>query len=61
VAPKEGKRTMMSFKEFYLHSAKGAKAPPRPRTRFKTHKTPNKILDRIKKLEAVKRRLGVGS
>jgi hypothetical protein len=51
---------MMTFKEFYLHSSKGGKAPPRAWRRFKTHKTPNKILDRIKKLKAAKRRLGVG-
>ena len=36
---------MMSFKEFYLHSSKGAKAPPRAWRSSKTHKTPNqKIL-----------------
>jgi hypothetical protein len=61
VAPKEGKRTMMTFKEFYLHSSKGNKAPPRAWRRVKTYAMPNKILDRIKKLKAVKRRLGVGS
>ena len=45
---------MMSFKEFYLSSSKGAKAPPRAWRRVKTHKTQNKILDRIKKLKAAK-------
>ena len=45
---------MMSFKEFYQRSSKGAKAPPRPWTRPKTHKTPNRILDRLKKLKAAK-------
>jgi hypothetical protein len=44
----------MTFKEFYERSCKGAKAPPRPWRRFKTHKKPNKILDRIKKLKAAK-------
>ena len=45
---------MMTFKEFYLQSSKGDKAPPRPWTRSKTHKMPNKILDRLKKLKAAK-------
>jgi hypothetical protein len=45
---------MLKFKEFYLQSTKGAKAPPRPWRSFKTHKTQNKILDRIKKLKAAK-------
>jgi hypothetical protein len=61
VAPKEGKTTMMTFKEFYLQRSKSAKAPLRPWRRLKTHKTPNKILDRIKKLKAAKCRLGVSS
>ena len=45
---------MMSFKEFYQRSSKGEKAPPRPWRKLKTHKTPNRILDRIKKLKAAK-------
>jgi len=45
---------MMSFKEFYQRSSKGTKAPPRKPESFKTHNTPNKILDRIKKLKAAK-------
>jgi len=45
---------MLTFKEFYLRSSKGAKAPPRAWRRFKTQKMPNRILDRIKKLKAAK-------
>ena len=52
---------MMTFKEFYLQSSKGNKAPPRPRRKFKTHNMPNKILDRIKKRKAAKCRSNVGS
>jgi hypothetical protein len=52
---------MLTFKEFYLRSSKGAKASPRAWRRFKTHKTPNRILDRIKKLKAVKCRSSVDS
>ena len=52
---------MMTFKEFYLRSSKGAKAPPRAWRRFKTHKKQDEILDRIKKLKAAKSRSGVGS
>ena len=52
---------MMTFKEFYLRSSKGAKAPPRAWPRFKTHKTQNKILNRIKKLKAAKCSSSVGS
>jgi hypothetical protein len=52
---------MMTFKEFYLRSSKGAKAPLREPTSFKTPKRRNEILHRIKKLKAVKCRLGVGS
>ena len=32
---------MMTFKEFYLQSSKGNKAPPRARRSFKTHKMPD--------------------
>ena len=49
---------MMTFKEFYLRSSKGDKAPPRASRRFKTHKMQNEILDRIKKLKAAKGRSG---
>jgi hypothetical protein len=52
---------MMTFKEFYLQSSKGDKAPPRPWRRVKTHNMPNKILDRIKKRKAAKCRSNVGS
>ena len=52
---------MMTFKEFYLQSSKDDKAPPRARRSFKTHKMQDEILDRIAKLKAAKRRLGVGS
>jgi len=46
---------MMTFKELYLRSAKGAKAPrPRPWKRFKTHKMQEQILDWIAKLKAAK-------
>ena len=49
---------MMTFKEFYLQSSKGTKAPPREPRSFKTHNMPNKILDRIAKLKAAKVILG---
>jgi hypothetical protein len=49
---------MMSFKEFCQRSSKGAKAPPRKPESFKTHKTPNKILDRIAERKVVKGRSG---
>ena len=52
---------MMTFKEFYQRSSKGDKAPPRPWRRLKTHKTPNRILDRIKKLKAARSSSGVSS
>ena len=45
---------MITFKEFYLQSSKGTKAPPRASRRFKTQHMPNKILDRIAKLKAAK-------
>ena len=45
---------MMTFKEFYLRSSKGNKAPPRAWRSFKTHKTQDEILDRIAKLKAAK-------
>ena len=45
---------MMSFKEFYLRSSKGDKAPPRASRTFKTPKRQNEILDRIRKLKAAK-------
>jgi hypothetical protein len=54
VASKEGKTTMMSFKEFYQRRSKGDKAPPRPWRRLKTQKMPNRILDRLRKLKAAK-------
>ena len=44
---------MMTFKEFYLQSSKGAKAPPREPRSFKTPK-PQNVLDRIAKLKAAK-------
>ena len=44
---------MMTFKEFYLQSSKGTKAPPRARS-SKTPKRRNEILDRIAKLKAAK-------
>jgi hypothetical protein len=47
---------MMTFKEFYLHSSKGNKVPPRATSRFKSPKRRrNAILDRIAKLKAAKR------
>ena len=49
---------MMTFKEFYLQSSKGDKAPPRPWRRFKTQTTPNRILDRMTKLKVAKRSSG---
>ena len=45
---------MMTFKEFYLQSSKGTKAPPREPRSFKTPKRRNEILDRIAKLKAAK-------
>ena len=53
--------TMMTFKEFYLQSSKGDKAPPRARRSFKTHKMLDKVLDRIAKLKAARYRSRVGS
>jgi hypothetical protein len=58
VASKEGKTTMMTFKEFYQRSSKGAKAPLRTWRRFKTHKEQHEILNRLKKLKAAKFRSG---
>ena len=52
---------MMSFKEFYLQSTKGNKAPPRARRSFKTHKMLDEVLDRIAKLKAAKARSRAGS
>jgi hypothetical protein len=49
---------MMTFKQFYLQSSKGGKALPRALRSFKTHKMRD---NRIAKLKAAKRRLGVGS
>ena len=49
---------MMTFKEFYLQSSKGDKAPPRASRSFKSPKPQNEILDRIAKLKAVKGRSG---
>ena len=45
---------MMSFKEFYLRSPKGDKAPPRALKTSKTPKRQNDIVERIKKLKAAK-------
>ena len=42
---------MMTFKEFYLQSSKGDKAPPRASWTFKTPKRQNEILDRISEAE----------
>ena len=50
---------MMTFKEFYLQSSKAAKAPPRASRRSMSAKLRNKILDRIAKLKAAKRRSGL--
>jgi len=50
---------MMTFKQFYLQSSKGAKAPPRTRKRFKTNKVQDEILNRIAKLKAAKVSSGV--
>ena len=44
---------MMTFKEFYLQSSKGDKAPPQA-SRTKTPKRQNEILDRLAKLKAAK-------
>ena len=52
---------MMTFKEFYLQSSKGDKAPPRARRSFKTHKMLDQVLDRIAKLKAARYRSRVGS
>ena len=45
---------MMTFKEFYLQSSKGNKAPPRAPRSFKTPKRQNEILERIARLKAAK-------
>ena len=45
---------MMTFKEFYLHSSKGDKAPPRATSRFKSPKRRHAILERLAKLKAAK-------
>ena len=45
---------MMTFKEFYLRSTKGDKAPPRASGNSKTSTRRNEILDRIAKLKAAK-------
>ena len=45
---------MMTFKEFYLQSSKGDKAPPRALRSFKTPKRQYDILERIAKLKAAK-------
>ena len=49
---------MMTFKQFYLQSLKGSKAPRRASRSFKSPRRQNEILDRIKKLKAVKGRSG---
>ena len=45
---------MLTFKEFYLRSSKGDKAPPRAARTSKTPKRQDEILDRITKLKAAK-------
>ena len=45
---------MMTFKEFYLRSSQGAKAPLLTSRNSKTPKRQNEILDRIAKLKAAK-------
>jgi hypothetical protein len=45
---------MMTFKQFYLQSSKGDKAPPRASWTSKTPKRQNEILERIRKLKAAK-------
>lgn len=45
---------MMTFKEFYLRSSQGAKAPLLTSRNSKTPKRQNEILDRIRKLKAAK-------
>jgi hypothetical protein len=45
---------MMTFKEFYLRSSKGTKAPSRASRSFKSPKMQDQILERIKKLKAAK-------
>ena len=45
---------MMTFKEFYLQSSKGDKAPPRAARSSKTPKRQDENLDRIAKLKAAK-------
>ena len=39
---------MMTFKEFYLRSSKGDKAPPRAQGASKLHKRRNEILDGLR-------------
>ena len=45
---------MMTFKEFYLQSSKGNKAPPQAASSFKTPKRQDENLDRLAKLKAAK-------
>ena len=45
---------MMTFKEFYLQSSKGDKAPHRALRSFKSPKRRNGILERIANLKAAK-------
>jgi len=45
---------MMTFKQFYLLSSKGAKAPPRA-SKLMNANLRNKIGDRLPKLKATKR------
>ena len=49
---------MMTFKQFYLQSSKGDKAPPRALRSFKTPQRQDEKLDRITKLKAAKGRSG---
>jgi hypothetical protein len=45
---------MMTFKEFYLQSSNGTKAPPRASRTSKTPTRQDENLDRIAKLKAAK-------
>ena len=47
---------MMTFKEFYLQSSKGNKAPPRASKELQDPKRQDENLDRIAKLKAAKYR-----
>ena len=49
---------MMTFKEFYLQSSKGTKAPPRALKDLQDSKGQNEILERIAKLKAARSQSG---